>query len=209
MLYFFNVHYSILSDKKSKELFSLRKDTFKNRLNWAVNCHCNMEFDEYDNHNTSYLLGVHDNSIICSSRFIEMKHPNMITGTFFSYFNQINIPEGNYIESSRFFVDKARAKSTNCNRYPISLMLFLAMINYSKEYCYDGIFTIVSAPMIKILRRSGWRISIAEQGLSEKKEKIYLVHLPIDDENRDILISRINENNSITNKELNKWPLIF
>ncbi|KFX03810.1 acyl-homoserine-lactone synthase [Pectobacterium betavasculorum] len=207
MLEIFDVNHTLLSETKSEELFTLRKETFKDRLNWAVQCTDGMEFDQYDNNNTTYLFGIKDNTVICSLRFIETKYPNMITGTFFSYFKEINIPEGNYLESSRFFVDKSRAKEILGNEYPISSMLFLSMINYSRDKGYDGIYTIVSHPMLTILKRSGWGISVVEQGLSEKKERVYLVFLPVDDQNQDALVRRINRSGTFMSNDLKQWPL--
>ncbi|CAG73025.1 N-acylhomoserine lactone synthesis protein [Pectobacterium atrosepticum SCRI1043] len=207
MLEIFDVNHTLLSETKSEELFTLRKETFKDRLNWAVQCTDGMEFDQYDNNNTTYLFGIKDNTVICSLRFIETKYPNMITGTFFPYFKEINIPDGNYLESSRFFVDKSRAKDILGNEYPISSMLFLSMINYSRDKGYDGIYTIVSHPMLTILKRSGWGISVVEQGLSEKEEKVYLVFLPVDDENQEALARRINRSGTFMSNELKQWPL--
>ncbi|MBA0216012.1 MULTISPECIES: acyl-homoserine-lactone synthase CarI [Pectobacterium] len=207
MLEIFDVNHTLLSEKKSEELFTLRKETFKDRLNWAVQCTDGMEFDQYDNNNTTYLFGIKDNTVICSLRFIETKYPNMITGTFFPYFKEINIPDGNYLESSRFFVDKSRAKDILGNEYPISSMLFLSMINYSRDKGYDGIYTIVSHPMLTILKRSGWGIRVVEQGLSEKEERVYLVFLPVDDENQEALARRINRSGTFMSNELKQWPL--
>ncbi|MEI7209892.1 acyl-homoserine-lactone synthase CarI [Pectobacterium carotovorum] len=207
MLEIFDVNHTLLSETKSEELFTLRKETFKDRLNWAVQCTDGMEFDQYDNNNTTYLFGIKDNTVICSLRFIETKYPNMITGTFFPYFKEINIPEGNYLESSRFFVDKSRAKDILGNEYPISSMLFLSMINYSRDKGYDGIYTIVSHPMLTILKRSGWGIHVVEQGLSEKEERVYLVFLPVDDENQEALARRINRSGTFMSNELKQWPL--
>lgn len=207
MLEIFDVNHTLLSETKSEELFTLRKETFKDRLNWAVQCTDGMEFDQYDNNNTTYLFGIKDNTVICSLRFIETKYPNMITGTFFPYFKEINIPEGNYLESSRFFVDKSRAKDILGNEYPISSMLFLSMINYSRDKGYDGIYTIVSHPMLTILKRSGWGIRVVEQGLSEKEERVYLVFLPVDDENQEALARRINRSGTFMSNQLKQWPL--
>ncbi|MDG0803294.1 acyl-homoserine-lactone synthase CarI [Pectobacterium polaris] len=207
MLEIFDVNHTLLSETKSEELFTLRKETFKDRLNWAVQCTDGMEFDQYDNNNTTYLFGIKDNTVICSLRFIETKYPNMITGTFFPYFKEINIPEGNYLESSRFFVDKSRAKDILGNEYPISSMLFLSMINYSRDKGYDGIYTIVSHPMLTILKRSGWGIRVVEQGLSEKEERVYLVFLPVDDENQEALARRINRSGTFMSNALKQWPL--
>lgn len=208
MLEVINISHSVLSEKKSEELFSLRKEVFKDRLNWSVNCINGLEFDEYDDHNANYLFGVIENTIVCGSRLIEMRYPNMIVGTFSHCFNGFTLPEGNYIESSRFFVDKARAKKVNHDKHPISLVLFLATINYARKFNYDGILTIVSHAMLSILTRSGWKLSIIAQGLSEKNENIYLLNLPIDTENQDILIQGIMKNAPFKKEKLKEWPLI-
>ncbi|MGF6188935.1 acyl-homoserine-lactone synthase [Serratia sp. 2723] len=208
MLEIFDLNYNFLSDGKSEELFALRKDVFKDRLDWAVNCIDGLEFDEYDNQNTNYLVGMMNGMVICSVRFIEMQFPNMIEGTFSSYFPKLTIPQGNYIESSRFFVDKARASQVNLKKYPISSILFLAMVNYARKYGYDGILTIVSHSMLAILKRSGWEISVIEQGNSEKNQNIYLVHLPTDIESQNTLIERINSRVLFDADKLKKWPLV-
>lgn len=208
MIEIFNVNYNLLSENRSAELFSLRKKTFKDRLNWIVNCKNNMEFDEYDNSHTTYLFGVCDNLIICSLRFIEIKYNNMITGTFKHYFNKINLPEGNYVEASRLFIDKQRVRSLQLHHYPISSILFLSMINYARHQNYEGIYAIISHPMLIIFQRSGWGISIVEQGISEKNQKIYLVYMPIDNKNQQILINHIQNHQPHSNKNnLDEWPL--
>ncbi|WP_063654423.1 acyl-homoserine-lactone synthase [Candidatus Arsenophonus triatominarum] len=210
MLEIFDVNYNLLTEKKSKELFTLRKETFKDRLNWAVNCINGMEFDEYDNDKANYLFGVRSNTIICSVRFIEMQFPNMITGTFAPFFKHLNLPKGNYIESSRFFVAKDRTKELNCDKYPVFFILCLAMINYAQKGDYDGILTIISHGMLKVVERSGWEVSIIEQGLSEKNEKVYLLLLPIDSKNQNKLIGRIRRHyDRLVNNNLKKWPLIY
>ncbi|CNH73376.1 acyl-homoserine-lactone synthase [Yersinia pekkanenii] len=207
MMEIFDVSYNLLSDSRSSELFSLRKKVFKDRLNWIVNCENGMEYDEYDNNHTTYLFGVHDNQVICSLRFIEIKYPNMITGVFKSYFNNIELPNGNYVEASRLFIDKDRAKKLQLQHYPLSSMLFLSMINYTRHQGYEGIYAIISHPMLTIFKRSGWLISVVEQGMSEKNQRIYLVYMPVDDHNQQILIHKINKALPTGNDTLNNWPL--
>ena len=203
----FDVSYRLLSDYQASELFLLRKMVFKDRLNWAVNCKNNMEYDEYDDIHATYLFGVQDEQIICSLRFIEIKYPNMINGVFKSYFNKIKVPNGNYLEASRLFIDKNRAKRMKLQSYPISSMLFLAMINYTRHQGYEGIYAIISHPMLTICKRSGWLVSVIEQGMSEKNTIIYLVYMPVDDRNQQILIHKVNQVLPIRNNSLNTWPL--
>lgn len=82
MLKLFNVNFNNMPEKKLDEIFSLRKITFKDRLDWKVTCIDGKESDQYDDENTNYILGTIDNTIVCSVRFIEMKYPTMITALF-------------------------------------------------------------------------------------------------------------------------------
>ncbi len=209
MLQIFDVNYGLLSSNRSRELFTLRKKTFKDRLDWLVNCENNMEFDEYDNSNTTYLFGIYENQVVCSIRFIELRHHNMITGTFKSYFNNLKLPDGNYVDASRLFIDKERARSSTLCQQPVSAMMFLAMINYARHRGYEGIYAIVSHPMWIIFKRSGWRISVVEQGMSEKGERIYLIFMPVDKLNQQILIDRISQSSPAPANPMNDWPLSF
>lgn len=209
MISFFDLDYNSLSNTRLSELFSLRKITFKDRLNWRVSCEKNMEFDVYDNTNTTYIFGVYDGNIICSLRFIETKFPNMIIDTFKPYFSQLYLPEGNYIEASRLFIDKDRIRSLHLQQYPVSLFLFLSMISYARNFGYEGIYAIVSHPMLIIFQRSGWQVSVVEKGLSEKRQNIYLIQMPVDENNQQILIKRIQKKLHLFNCALNGWPLSF
>lgn len=209
MIEIFDVNYNLMSDNRSKELFSLRKKTFKDRLDWIVKCENNMEFDEYDSEHTTYLFGTYKEIVVCSLRFIEIKYPNMITGTFKSYFNKIELPEGNFVEASRLFIDKERVQAMQLQKKPISSILFLSMINYARNYGYQGIYAIISHPMLIIFQRSGWEISVIEQGQSEKNQRIYLIYMPVDDRNQQILIDRISLAHSGLTPVRDVWPLTF
>ena len=209
MIKFFNIKYSELSKEKSEEIYSLRKTVFKDRLNWAVSCTGNLEFDQYDTPNTTYIVGVYNNVVLCSLRFIETKYPTMITGTFLPYFKEFNLPAGKFIEASRLFIDKSRLKESDLYKEPICAMLFLAKINYARNYGYAGIYAIVSHPMYLIFKKSGWKIIIVEKGISEKKEKVYLIFMPVDEDNQKLLVNRIFRTTTSSCKDLISWPLVF
>ncbi|CAI0923170.1 Acyl-homoserine-lactone synthase [Serratia entomophila] len=210
MIELFDVNYNLLSDNRSRELFSLRKKTFKDRLDWIVSCENNMEFDEYDDRHTTYVFGTYKDQVICSLRFIETRNPNMISGgEFNAYFNNISLPEGNYVEASRLFIDKERVKALQLRRQPISAILFLSMINYARSSGYQGIYAIISHPMLVIFQRSGWEISVVETGCSEKNQNIYLVYMPIDDANQQRLIARIAQQTRLPDNPMSAWPLSF
>lgn len=207
MLDLLDIKYRFLTELKSNELFTLRKKVFKDRLNWMVKSENNMEFDEYDNHHTAYIFGVYHERCVCSLRFIEIKYPNMITGTFKSWFDNIELPEGNYVEASRLFIDKERVNALELRQQPVSALLFLSMINYARHYKYEGIYAVVSNPMYRIFRQSGWDISVVKQGVSEKQESIWLIFMPIDDDNQRTLIERVKLKAPGLNIKLDAWPL--
>jgi len=207
MLDLLDIKYRFLTELKSNELFTLRKKVFKDRLNWMVKSENNMEFDEYDNHHTAYIFGVYHERCVCSLRFIEIKYPNMITGTFKSWFDNIELPEGNYVEASRLFIDKERVNALELRQQPVSALLFLSMINYARHYKYEGIYAVVSNPMYRIFWQSGWDISVVKQGFSEKQESIWLIFMPIDDDNQRTLIERVKLKAPGLNIKLDAWPL--
>lgn len=207
MLEIFDVSYNDLTERRSQDLYKLRKKTFKDRLDWAVNCSNGMEFDEYDNSDTRYMLGIYDNQLVCSVRFIDLRLPNMITHTFHALFGDVTLPEGDYIESSRFFVDKNRAKDLLGSRYPISYVLFLSMINYARHHGHTGIYTIVSRAMLTIAKRSGWEVEVVKEGFVAENEPIYLLRLPIDRHNQHLLAKRISEQSESDIAALCEWPM--
>ncbi|MFK8258525.1 acyl-homoserine-lactone synthase [Erwinia sp. AnSW2-5] len=207
MLSFFDIGFNFLNEKDSKEIYTLRKRVFKDRLNWMVECSNGMESDEYDCCRTIYLLGGTSDYYFCGVRFIETKYPNMITGAFKGYFDKFDIPKGNFIEASRLFIEKGRSQQLRCQGYPVSTLLFLSMINYARSYQYEGIYAIVSHPMYVILKRSGWLISIIEKSVSEKKQDIYLIFMPVDEHSQHNLISLARQKASFLECSLNTWPL--
>lgn len=209
MLHLLDVNYNFLSELKSRELFSLRKKVFKDRLNWLVNAENNMESDEYDNPRTTYIFGVYQEVCICSLRFINIKYPNMITGTFRSWFKNVELPQGNYVEASRLFIDKERVRMLELRQQPVSALLFLSMINYARHYGYEGIYAIVSHPMYLIFKKSGWGISVVEQSLSEKEENVYLIFMPVDQGNQQTLMARVKTKVPTLDCQLDEWPLSF
>ncbi|MCW2481879.1 acyl-homoserine-lactone synthase [Candidatus Symbiopectobacterium sp. NZEC135] len=187
------VNYLSLSKENSEDLFSLRKNIFKDRLQWDVGCFDGKEFDSFDNEKTDYIFGIKNGVIICGTRIIDIKHHNMLNDTFSSFFKRVNLPEGKFIESTRFFVDKDRVSSLLGNRSSITLALFLSLINYAQRHHYDGILAVASHPMMSIIRKSGYLL-LGHIDLTSQKE----------------LKDRIlRKDNSQFENVLNEWPLSF
>jgi acyl homoserine lactone synthase len=202
MLKLFDVSYEELRMTRLDELCRLRKTTFSDRLGWEVVCKQDMEFDEFDNDSTCYILGLCKGKLVCSVRFTALNQPNMITHTFGACFDSVPLPSGG-VESSRFFVDKLRARELLGERYPISQALFLAMINWAQDAGHSGIYTIVSRAMLTILKRSGWQIQILKEAFRSEQERIYLVYLPAGQDDQLKMAKRLKNQTA----SLLTWPL--
>ncbi|CAO95999.1 acyl-homoserine-lactone synthase [Erwinia tasmaniensis] len=208
MFNIYSVNYSLMSNEKSEDLFVLRKNTFKDRLQWAVNCSEGKELDQFDNEKTNYIFGVENGMIICGTRMIDMKDDNMLNSAFSSFFKNVSIPEGNFIESTRFFVDKERTHTLLGRRFPVTLVLFLSLINYARQHHYDGILAVASHPMLHIIKSSGWNVSLLETGISEKNEPVHLLLGHVDQESQEALKDRISRKISTMDESmLDAWPL--
>lgn len=181
MIQLHDVPHFLLKENEASALFYLRKKVFKDRLEWAVKCSDDKEIDEYDTDNATYLIGKYYGDIICSVRLIQIDKPNMLRcGVFNSFFDNINVPTGHYLEASRLFIDKDKIKEFDLSKHPLCGLIFFSMVNFARKHGYRGIYTIVSAPMLVIYRRSGWDVQILESGFSEKGELVYYLFLPID-----------------------------
>lgn len=206
MLDFFDVSYEELKTTRAAELYSLRKQTFSDRLGWDVVCSQGMESDEFDGPGMRYILGVCEGQLICSVRFIALSQPNMITHTFHDCFDSVKLPAQG-TESSRFFVDKARARALLGKDYPVSQLLFLAMVNWARQNAYACIHTIVSRAMYRILLRSGWQVSVLKEAYLTTEERIYLLSLPAGEQDQKRLAEPLIHRMGSLAPELTTWPL--
>lgn len=202
----FDVGFEELKMTHSNELYRLRKKTFSDRLGWDVVCNLDMEFDEFDTPGTRYILGLCHGKLLCSVRFSALDRPNMITHTFAECFDSVSLPAGG-IESSRFFVDKTRARQQLGERYPISQVLFVAMINWARHNNRSGIHTIVSRAMMTILKRSGWQIEMLKEAYLSERERIYLVYLPTTSKDQAQMGLKLNAELGYSASLPLTWPL--
>ncbi|MDM4096855.1 acyl-homoserine-lactone synthase [Klebsiella oxytoca] len=176
---FFFQNYDNLPPKLATELYRLRRRTFQERLDWKVECTGEIEKDQFDNKNTTYLLGMHDGQLICGARFIDSKQPTMISEIFNAYFNGISLPTDiPCCEISRLFLDKKIRNAENLHNFPISKALFLAMIIYCMKKKYKGMYAVASRGMYAIFRHANWKVEVIQKGLSEKGEAIYYIFMP-------------------------------
>jgi len=177
----FDLHYyNELSPELASELYQLRKKTFRDRLDWKVECMNGMEKDQFDNEKTTYLLGMHEGKLFCGARFIEPTQPTMMSEIFHEYFEGIsNLPTDiPCCEVSRLFLDKERRSFAGLHVLPVSKALFLAMIMYCIRKKYRGMYAVASRGMYAIFRRANWKVDVIQKSFSEKGEVIYYIFMP-------------------------------
>lgn len=194
MIKFMEVRYSNLTTSDYHQMFSARKRTFKDRLNWMVDTVNEMEIDKYDNTNAHYIIGKHKDTLICGARLIASSDENMLNDGLFNVFfgKEIKLKE-NSLEVSRLFIDKEAIRGLSLSGHPIVSLLFRSMITFSKRKKYICMYAIVSHQMYIILRRAGWDVKIIETGKSEKQHTVHYISMPMDADST----SRLFEKTSI------------
>lgn len=192
MITLYVVPFSFLTQNEANSLFHLRKRVFKDRLDWAVDCTDEKEIDAYDTHDANYILGKYCGEVICGVRFIEIDKPNMLKcGVFNSFFNNMKVSTGNFLEASRLFIDKELMIKLKLSHHPVCALIFVAMINFARRNNYDGVYSIVSEAMLIIYRRAGWNVEVLESGYSEKGEAVHYIFMPVDEPNTNRILKKI------------------
>ena len=211
MMEFMDFQYSQLTQKDLKDLYHLRKLTFKDRLNWQVHCQGGMEFDEYDGADAVYLIGRRREHILGCIRFIDIKKPNMLRcGVFNDFFEKLTLPsEGRYVEASRLFIDKNAVIKADVMKEPVSRLLLIAAINFCRTHGYDGIYTVLTHAAYILYQRYGWEIKVVEIGFSEKEERVYYVLLSVDEKHTFRMFKYIERVSPCSSINYNTWPLKF
>lgn len=194
MINFMEVRYMDLTTSDSIQLFSARKKTFKDRLDWMVDIVNDMEFDIYDNINANYIFGKYDDLLICSVRLIDTTQKNMLNdGVFDGFFGEKIKLNGGFLEASRLFIDKEKIKKLSLSKYPICSMLFRVMVTYARKKKYNCMYAVVSQQMYIIFRRAGWDVEIIGCGQSEKQKTIYVIAMHVDKKSVSRLFERTSK----------------
>ncbi|WP_162177888.1 acyl-homoserine-lactone synthase [Halotalea alkalilenta] len=208
-LEFINLRYCELSTPQRNDLYKLRKSTFNDRLGWSVSISGEFEFDDWDNQNTTYLIGQQDGKLICGVRFTPADENQMLAGPFRAFFSHPLIIGDNILEASRLFIDKTRVQALSKNFPSISQLLFLSMTNFGLDQRLHGFSAVVSRGMYRIFKNSGWHFDVLEAGSSEKGEVVYLIFLRVNTLSRQAISQKITMEPKYTSYRglLEKWPL--
>jgi N-acyl-L-homoserine lactone synthetase len=143
------------------QMHRLRKAVFKDRLGWDVSVSGELEFDEFDALEPSYLLSMDGYGTLNGCvRLLPTTGPNMLRDVFPSFVTKGAVPRSERVwEASRFAVGKNAATAEA--EAGVSQTTYDLLIGVLKFGLLNGINTIacvVDVRMERILRRVGWQL---------------------------------------------------
>lgn len=203
---FYTLDYSATPHAWVADLYGLRKEVFADRLNWKVNVNNGIEFDEYDNERTTYLIGTWEGIPLAGLRLINTLDPYMVEGPFRDFFRCEPPKHALMAESSRFFVDKIRSRHHGLAQVPLTEMLLLSMHNYAAAKGLGSIITVVSNAMGRIVRNAGWHYDVLDTGEASPGEKVLLLDMPVNELNRQRLLATIARKQPLSAAQASLWP---
>lgn len=140
-------------------MYRLRYRVFKERLGWDVQTSGDMEIDEFDSINPTYLVQrASDHRVRGCVRLLPSTGPTMLRNTFPILLDGQHFPANAAVwESSRFALDiDMEARSAVHGLSSATYELFAGMIEFGLSRRLTDIVTVTDARMERILRRAGW-----------------------------------------------------
>ena len=140
------------------EMFQLRARVFGGRLGWEVHIEDGREFDQFDDLNPAYVVGLDDEGYVVScARFLQTTGPHMLSDVFHAILDgEPPLRSATIWESTRFCVDTQRLssdeKGSNVSRATSELMI--AMLEFTRNSGISDIITVIDPVMYRGLKRS-------------------------------------------------------
>jgi acyl homoserine lactone synthase len=141
------------------QMHRLRKTVFKDRLGWDVTVSGELEVDEYDGLNSSYLLSIDRHGTVNGCvRLLPTTGPNMLRDIFPSLVTKAAVPCGERVwEASRFAVSGTTA-TADAGLSQTTYDLLIGVLSFGLSNGISTIACVVDVRMERILRRAGWQI---------------------------------------------------
>ncbi|NGO66636.1 GNAT family N-acetyltransferase [Rhizobium daejeonense] len=144
------------------DMYRLRARVFRGRLSWDVRCVDDMERDQFDDLDPTYILtlGARDEVLGCA-RLLPASGRTMLQEVFpqLIHGGRLNAHHG-MIESSRFCVDTARCEGRGEGSLHFgTISLFAGIVEWCLANRYHEIATATDIRFERILKRAGWPLS--------------------------------------------------
>jgi acyl homoserine lactone synthase len=139
----------------------LRKTVFKDRLGWDVSISGELEFDEFDALEPSYLLSMDRYGTLNGCvRLLPTTGPNMLRDVFPSLVTKGAVPRSEQVwEASRFAVGKnAATAEAEAGVSQTTYDLLIGVLEFGLSNGISTIACVVDVRMERVLRRAGWQL---------------------------------------------------
>jgi acyl homoserine lactone synthase len=143
------------------QMHRLRKAVFKDRLGWDVSVSGELEFDEFDALEPSYLLSMDRYGTLDGCvRLLPTTGPNMLSEIFPSFVTKGAVPRNERVwEASRFAVGKSTTTvETESGVSQTTYDLLIGVLEFGLSNSIHTIACVVDVRMERILRRVGWQL---------------------------------------------------
>lgn len=140
------------------QMHEIRKNVFRDRLNWDVRTLRNWEIDEFDALNPLYLVSIGtDGSVRGSLRLLPTTGPNMLGDVFTELLpDGLRIESATIWESSRFSVDQAAASERSDNLLNRTTgELLTGIVEVGLLAGLTEVVSVYDAMFARILKRAG------------------------------------------------------
>jgi acyl homoserine lactone synthase len=140
------------------EMHRLRYRVFKERLDWGVTVRGDLEVDQFDEGEPSYLLHVGPEGHVQGCvRLLPTLGPNMLRDVFSELMDGKPVPASPAIwESSRFALDAPNVSGRAALLSPATAEMFAGMIEFGLAKSLIDLVTVTDVRVERILRRAGW-----------------------------------------------------
>ena len=141
------------------QMHRIRKTVFKDRLGWDVAVSGELEVDEYDALEPSYLLSIDRRGIVNGCvRLLPTTGPNMLRDIFPSFVTKVAVPRSERVwEASRFAVT-SNGTAAEAGISQTTYDLLIGVLKFGLSNGISTIACVVDVRMERILRRAGWQL---------------------------------------------------
>lgn len=148
----------ILDQSALKGMFNLRYRVFRERLGWQVSCRNDMERDDFDDLNPTYIMSRNEGKHVEGCwRLLPTTGPYMLKDTFPQLLCGENVPVASDIwELSRFAV--APSKSTDTTQVtlnPVTFEMIRSVYDFARRHGIRQYVTVTSVAMERLLKKIG------------------------------------------------------
>lgn len=142
------------SSTDERDMYRLRYSMFRERLNWDVESHGGLEFDDFDQLNPMYLIAKKNATLCGCWRILPTTGPNMLRDVFPELLAGSPAPCGEDIwELSRFAIYKQKTNMFGFSALPLQMMHHA--VQFARRQGVKQLVTVTTIGMERLLKHAG------------------------------------------------------